>query len=295
MATPTATTSRAHRTKRPTPALRPHTQVGSAFPVKTTSNLMEKMPGRAVKIVWPLFIALIVIPIVAGVLALWWRRKSKLRSTELEKLTDESRATIQDEIDKRRKEYEDASSGTPIWFSRRVKHGSLHHWVLYIGAMKYELRRDHATSRYKYNRAPARIDEEQRAAYLTSSGIPAVTLGEHNYWICLIGWTKKNDDELHDIAMETFESFGEYSLLYNNCQKFLKKFADTIETKPATDWPWFYDNVSTRHQDVVTLKPPKAAIWAMDALVLEQLKKTPGRLMEEVPITALGAVIAINV
>ena len=53
--------------------------------------------------------------------------------------------------------------------------------------------------------------------------------------------------------------FGEYSLLRNNCQKFLRNLSDKILINvKAADYPWFMSNTKTKYQKDQWLLPPPA-------------------------------------
>ncbi|KAI0410494.1 hypothetical protein F5X98DRAFT_359472 [Xylaria grammica] len=161
-------------------------------------------------------------------------------------------AELEVEVKKRRAEEEDTTKGKHIWFSRCVQHGRFKHWVLGVEDTKYELRRDDASGKYMANVAPWTIDKEKREAALSEQKIPNVD----GYYICLIGWTQKQPQELKQICDEVMAQFGTYYLVFNNCQDFLKTFADRIISETALDWEWFRDNTKTGYQETQALKIP---------------------------------------
>ena len=82
--------------------------------------------------------------------------------------------------------------------------------------------------------------------------------GPRKKYVCLIGWTTLSKPELESIAVQTFNEFGEYHLLWNNCQTILQKFSDEILHKKALDYPWFREHTRTEFQQ--NQEPPRPPI-----------------------------------
>jgi hypothetical protein len=168
---------------------------------------------------------------------------------QYEYLTAQKKARLQAEVQKRKAQEEDTTKGRHVWFSRYVEGGRFKHWVLAIEDTKYELRRDQTTKKYTANVAPWSIDKERREAALAKQHVPDVD----GYYICLIGWTQKQPHELKKICDQVMAEFGSYNIVFNNCQKFLKTFADRVISETALDWPWFRENTKTEYQETQAL------------------------------------------
>ncbi|ETS78721.1 hypothetical protein PFICI_08574 [Pestalotiopsis fici W106-1] len=167
---------------------------------------------------------------------------------------------LQAEVEKRNIEERDTTKGTPVWFSRHIYHGALQHWVMYINETKYELRRDIESGTYRHNiqNVDWDIKREKREAALQKKQIPDVD----GFYICLIGWTRLSEDVLEEKCRTLMQNeFDEYNLFWNNCQHFLKQFADKIISTKALDWAWFRENTKTEYQNCQQLpKPPDALV-----------------------------------
>ncbi|KAI1327930.1 hypothetical protein F5Y16DRAFT_370176 [Xylariaceae sp. FL0255] len=210
----------------------------------------------------PEFIA---VPVVIGVLFIAscafniYRRRHVVRYTAVSRqgLEDEYQrqlslldARLRAEVEKRKAEEEDKCKGKRIWFSRYVHNGRFKHWVLIVEDTKYELRRDEDGGNYKANVATWNIDLEKRAMAIAEKKKPDLD----GYYIYLIGWTQKQPDQLKAICDNVMEEFGKYNIIFNNCQRFLKSFADRIISEEALDWPWFRENTKTEYQEAQAVK-----------------------------------------
>ncbi|KAI1162954.1 hypothetical protein F5B18DRAFT_359262 [Nemania serpens] len=156
------------------------------------------------------------------------------------------------EVEKRKAEEDDATKGKQIWFSRYVQNGRFKHWVVVVEDTKYELRRDDSSGKYMANVASWTIDKEKREAAIAERKMPDVD----GYYICLIGWTIKQPQELKKICDKVMIEFGKYNIVWNNCQNFLQTFADRIISEKAIDWSWFRENTKTEYQEAQALKIP---------------------------------------
>ncbi|KAI1196297.1 hypothetical protein F5X97DRAFT_325578 [Nemania serpens] len=212
-------------------------------------------------------IAFIAIPIVfvsliilRGVYVLYRRRHTVKYSAlsrkgleeEYQREVAKKDARMKVEVEKRKAEEDDTTKGKQIWFSRYVQNGRFKHWVIVIEDNKYELRRDDSSGEYTANVASWTIDKEKRAAAIAERKMPDVD----GYYICLVGWTKRQPQELKMICDEVMAEFGRYNIVWNNCQNFLQTFADRIISEKAMDWSWFRENTKTEYQEAQALKIP---------------------------------------
>ncbi|KAI1178012.1 hypothetical protein F4777DRAFT_158099 [Nemania sp. FL0916] len=226
----------------------------------------------------------IAIPIAIGVLVIGscifnvYRRRKVIRYSAVSREELEEKyqrelakkdAKMQAEVEKRKAQEDNLTKGKPIWFSRYVENGRFKHWVLVIDDTKYELRRDDSNGRYTANVAPWTIDKEKREAAIAERKMPNVD----GYYVCLIGWTRKEPQELAMICDEVMTQFGRYNIVWNNCQDFLKTFADRVISEKALDWSWFRDNTKTHYQETQLLKimTPDEIIAANKAAAQNQL------------------------
>ncbi|KAI1186139.1 hypothetical protein F5B17DRAFT_405098 [Nemania serpens] len=161
-------------------------------------------------------------------------------------------AQMKEEVEKRKSEEDDATKGKQIWFSRYIQNGRFKHWVIVIEDTKYELRRDDASGKYVANVASWTIQKEKREAAIAERMMPDVD----GYYICLIGWTTKQPQDLRKICDDVMAEFGKYNIVWNNCQNFLQAFADRIISEKAMDWSWFRENTKTEYQEAQALKIP---------------------------------------
>ena len=67
---------------------------------------------------------------------------------------------------------------------------------------------------------------------------------------------KKEPRELKTICDEVMAQFGGYSLIWNNCQHFLKAVSDLVISEEALDWSWFRENTKTEYQEAQALRIP---------------------------------------
>ena len=161
------------------------------------------------------------------------------------------------EINKCKAEEEARDNGSQVWFSRYVHQGRLRHWVLIINGTKYELKEDKNSGKFVF-----RIKEHQswnaemakRNAALKEKYKPEVD-GPRKKYVCLVGWTKLSTPELKSIAVNIYDRFGVYHLLWNNCQTILQEFSDEILHKHALDYPWFREHTRTEFQQ--NQEPPR--------------------------------------
>ncbi|KAI0970403.1 hypothetical protein F4678DRAFT_436709 [Xylaria arbuscula] len=177
-------------------------------------------------------------------------RSRKALEKEYQRQVAKKEARLSVEVEKRKAQEEDTTKGKQIWFSRYVEYGRFKHWVLVIEDTKYELRRDDSSGKYTANVASCTIDKEKREAAIAEGKIPHVD----GYYICLIGWTIKQPQELKQICDEVMAQFGKYNLVFNNCQNFLKTFAGRVISEMALDWSWFHENTKTEYQETQALE-----------------------------------------
>ena len=191
------------------------------------------------------------------------RGQRVMNSSRMVRYKEKRLKAMQPDVERRLREEEDHTKGQQIWFSRYIYNGRLRHWVLMTHGNKYELRRSEnvgkengeerpGESEFTYHVTPVTINEEKRKAALAESSLPDVD----GFYVCLIGWTTKTKEEV-DLACESvFKSFGEYHLLWKNCQHFLRMLAEQILVAKAADYPWFISNTKTRYQKTQSLMPP---------------------------------------
>ncbi|KAL9054913.1 MAG: hypothetical protein Q9162_003854 [Coniocarpon cinnabarinum] len=180
-------------------------------------------------------------------------------SSRMKRYTAERDKALRKGADLRAAQEADDSTGERVWFSRCILNGRLQHWVLITYGTKYELRRDRNVgpgdeAQYVCNIRPYSIDQERRDMALTELGIPDVD----GYYVCLIGWTQLPKEQVDAACHETLAGFGEYKLLRNNCQHFLKAMAARILKDTAADYGWFMSNTKTQYQKDQWLRPPPA-------------------------------------
>ncbi|KAI1754884.1 hypothetical protein F4782DRAFT_528236 [Xylaria castorea] len=106
--------------------------------------------------------------------------------------------------------------------------------------------------KYTSNVAPWKIDKEKREAAIAERKMPHVD----GYYVCLVGWTKKQPRGLKKICDEVIPQFGKYNIVWNNCQDFLQTFADWTISEKALDWSWFRENTKTEYQEAQALMIP---------------------------------------
>ena len=191
------------------------------------------------------------------------RGQRVLNSNRMVQYREKRLKAMQPDVERRLREEEDHTKGQQVWFSRYILHGRLRHWVLMTHGNKYELRRkenigeesegEHAGDlEFTYHVTPFTIDEEKRKAALAESSLPNVD----GFYVCLIGWTSKTKEEVDRACTSVFQQFGEYRLLWRNCQDFLRLLAEQIIVAKAADYPWFNSNTKTRYQKTQSLMPP---------------------------------------
>ncbi len=103
------------------------------------------------------------------------------------------------------------------------------------------------------------LDHERRQAALAKTFFPEYD-GHH---VCLTGWTNLSRDRIEGIARQVGTGW-DYNRFTNNCQHYLKLFADEIlvEEKGA-DYPWFQENTRTEYLNSRAPPPPPEAVAAM--------------------------------
>ncbi|KAF4851765.1 hypothetical protein CGCSCA4_v003228 [Colletotrichum siamense] len=82
-------------------------------------------------------------------------------------------------------------------------------------------------------------DMEQRDRAIATRGRPDVQIKGGLVSIVLIGWTDKTKDQVDEAFWQVEKNFGDYHLLNNNCQHFVRNLADLIVSKKSQDWNWF--------------------------------------------------------
>ena len=185
------------------------------------------------------------------------RGQRAMNSKRMVRYKEKRLKAMQPDVDRRLREEEDHEKGEQIWFSRYIHNGRLRHWVLIVHNNKYELRRsenvgDETALKFTYHVAPFTIDDEKRKAALAENALPDVD----GFYVCLIGWTTKTKEEVDLACKSVSQQFGEYNLLWKNCQHFLRMLADQILVTKAADFPWFYSNTESRYQKTQHLMPP---------------------------------------
>ena len=207
------------------------------------------------------------------------RGQRVMNSTQMVRYREKRLKAMQPDVERRLREEEDLTKGQQVWFSRYVYNGRLRHWVLMTHGNKYELRRTENVGeesgeerpeelKFTYHVTPSTIDEEKRKAALAESSVPDVD----GFYVCLIGWTTKTKAEVDLACKSVFQQFGEYRLLWKNCQHFLRTLAEQILVTKAIDFPWFNSNTKTRYQKTQSLMPPP-----LEFLLKMQLQMTAQR------------------
>ena len=195
------------------------------------------------------------------------RGQRVMESSQMKKYQEKRLKALQPDVERRLKEEEDDKKGQQVWFSRYISNGRLRHWVLMTHGYKYELRRVNdesreegaGTTKFTPKVMPFTIDEEKRNAALAESSVPDVD----GFYVCLIGWTTKTKEQVDDACWSVQKDFGQYDLLWNNCQDFLRMFAERIIVTQAIDHPWFLSNTKPRYQKTQSLKPPPVEFLLM--------------------------------
>lgn len=191
------------------------------------------------------------------------RGQRVMNSRRMVKYREKRLKALQPDVERRLREEDDHTKGQQVWFSRYIYNGRLRHWVLMTHGNKYELRRSEnvgkesgeersGESEFTYHVSPFTIDEEKRKAALAESSLPDVD----GFYVCLIGWTTKTKEEVDLACKSLAQQFGEYHLLWKNCQHFLRMLADQIIVTKAIDFPWFNSNTKSRYQKTQSLMPP---------------------------------------
>ena len=191
------------------------------------------------------------------------RGQRALNSKRMVKYREKRLKAMRPDVERRLREEEDHTKGEQVWFSRYILNGRLRHWVLMTHGNKYELRRaenvdgEHGQEQageqeFTYHVTPFTIDEEKRNVALLETNLPDVD----GFYVCLIGWTTKTKGEVDAACKSVFQQFGEYHLLWKNCQHFLRMLGEQIIVAKAADYPWFQSNTKTRYQKTQSLMPP---------------------------------------
>jgi hypothetical protein len=96
----------------------------------------------------------------------------------------------------------------------------------------------------------------------------------------MIGWTKKTKDEICSICESTMAGFGKYSLMFNNCQHFLRQLSEAVVQDRSHDWDWFYSSTIRSYR---WLEPPAKEPWAVLAAhwIHSMEASLPGATQEE--------------
>ena len=214
------------------------------------------------------FIA-IVIPIFAvfAVFAFFynrrWRRKQQYQALGAPRgpLQEEWWRHLSSQISLRVEQEQDGTRGSKVWFSRHIQRGRFKHWILIIDDVKYELRQNNTTKAYYVNIASCPLDAERRNAALEKVKFPEYD----GHYVCLIGWTRRTQEELQSIAHQVGDNW-DYSRMTNNCQHYLQLFSDRIlENEKAADYSWFRENTRTEYQNSRTPPPTPEELRAMQA------------------------------
>lgn len=195
------------------------------------------------------------------------RGQRMMNSKKMVRYREKRLKAMQPDVELRLREEGDITKGQQVWFSRYVYNGRLRHWIVITHGNKYELRRSENVGqeneteeeeerpgelKFTYHVTPSTIDEVKRKAAMAESSLPDVD----GFYVCLIGWTNKTKDEVDLACRSVFQSFGEYHLLWKNCQHFLRMLAEQILVAKAADYPWFQSNTKTRYQKTQSLMPP---------------------------------------
>lgn len=191
------------------------------------------------------------------------RGQRVMNSKEMVEYREKRLKAMEPDVQRRLQEEKDITRGEQVWFSRRIFNGRLTHWVLITHGNKYELRRTEkieeasreeraGEQEFTYYVSPFTIDEEKRNASLAESKLPDVD----GFYVCLIGWTTKSKEEVDRACKSVLQEFGEYNLLWKNCQHFLRMLAEQIVDIKASDYTWFNSNTKTRYQKTQALMPP---------------------------------------
>lgn len=229
------------------------------------------------------------------------------------------RVRISQRVNERIAEESQTGRGQPVWVSHHVSGGQFKHWTLLTHGYKYELRRKQTASRretgvelaglnprrrpnletlpsqlharslpcfpkqeYVYNVVPSTIDEETRRQAIRTTLTPIVhnTRFGEGFCISMIGWTSKTKNEIDAICESTMADFGKYSLVFNNCQHFLRKLSEAVVQDRSHDWDWFYKSTIRSYR---WLKPPEKEPWTVLAThwIRSMEASLPGATQEE--------------
>lgn len=117
-------------------------------------------------------------------------------------------------------------------------------------------------AKYNYRVGEWKLDMARREANRVNTLTPTVASSEgKEYYVCLVGWTTRSDEEILQAAKTTMDGFGTYWRAFNNCQDWAISFANSIVDQKASDWPWFESNTKTKYQEMVKLQPSEAVLW----------------------------------
>jgi len=224
----------------------------------------------------PLILAFCIILPILGVLVIFsllyrWNKyrhptENIPRSGPARREYDKWEKKMKLEISVRLKQEQDQSRGRNVWFSRHIGQGRWKHWIIIIEDVKYELRQNHETGEFYVNIARCLLDHERREAARTKKLFPEYD----NYHVCLIGWTRMKPTELETSAREVGEGW-DYNKITNNCQHYLKLFADKILVEEkAVDYPWFQENTRTEYLNSRAPPLPPEALAAINSSTVLQ-------------------------
>ncbi|KAJ3497090.1 hypothetical protein NLG97_g2167 [Lecanicillium saksenae] len=127
--------------------------------------------------------------------------------------------------------------GEPVFLSHYVRNGVFRHWVLHTHSCKFELRRKAPTSRFEWRGSTslfaageyfeANIGTSTFSMDAYKRSIAACHSPEvGRYFYSMVGWTTLSQEEIARHCADIFNSFGNYGLVSNNCQHFLRTLAD---------------------------------------------------------------------
>ncbi|KAH7131035.1 hypothetical protein EDB81DRAFT_763694 [Dactylonectria macrodidyma] len=190
-------------------------------------------------------------------------------------------------------EEEDTTHGERVWFSHHIHGTQMRHWILVTHNHKFEMCRSRplygqtgadveggradtdgwtsvgfGNAQYSFRILPCNIINKQFESSTTK--FTTGTMMESPL-PSLIGWTKMTKDEAIGAWRAKLEQFGDYNIIWNNCQGLLEQFASSIIHEQATGW-----NIFSLHASIIFQKglgDPKIVCYGVaQSMALEKLK-----------------------
>ncbi|KAJ2979339.1 hypothetical protein NQ176_g3316 [Zarea fungicola] len=172
--------------------------------------------------------------------------------------------------------------GEPVFVSHYIKNGVFRHWALHAHGHKFELRRKVPPSLFEWQGSTSLLAAgKYYESAVGNSGFSMEiykrsVLARYSpevgqYYYSMVGWTTLSKDEIQQRSVELFQRFGNYKLVSNNCQDFLRALANEIVTAKAPDWAWLQSGSMRSY--TYGCKYPLPAEVIHVAVIIERLKQ----------------------